>query len=95
MVIFRITKGMSEREYLEYSKRIVQQYEWGKNNDNCLVVPEYVEVYVVNNKQVCVEDSGADLSWLLGKENPVKISEGNYDSDEEYEEQTRCLDETN
>ena len=27
------------------------------------------------------------------KENSVKISEGNYDSDEEYEEQMRCLDE--
>ena len=62
-------KEMSEKEYLLYSKRIVQQYEWGKNNDNCLVVPEYVEVYVVNNKQVCVEDSGTDLSWLLEKEN--------------------------
>ena len=67
MVIFRVTKEMSEREYLEYSKRIVQQYEWCKNGDNCLVVPEYVEVYVVNNKQVCVEDSGADLSWLWRK----------------------------
>lgn len=71
MVIFRITKEMSEKEYLEYSKRIVQQYEWCKNGDNCLVVPEYVEVYVVNNKQVCVEDSGADLSWLWGKKNEV------------------------
>ena len=30
-------------------------------------------------------------SWE--KENSVKISEGNYDSDEEYEEQMRCLDE--
>ena len=68
MVIFRITKEMSEKEYLEYSKRSVQQYEWCKNGDNCLVVPEYVEVYVVNNKQVCVEDSGADLSWLWGEE---------------------------
>jgi len=27
------------------------------------------------------------------KENIAKISEGNYDSDEEYEEQMRCLDE--
>lgn len=74
MVIFRITKEMSEKEYLEYSKRIVQQYEWSKNGDNCLVVPEYVEVYVVNNKQVCVEDSGADLSWLWGKENEIDRS---------------------
>lgn len=91
MVIFKINKGMTKEEYLKYSKHLIQEYEWGKNNDNCLVVPEYVEVYVVNNKQVCVEDSGTDLSWLLGKENPVKIS--NYDSDEEYEEQMRCLDE--
>ena len=29
------------------------------------------------------------------KEKSVKISEGNYDSDEEYEEQMRCLNETN
>ena len=72
MVIFRITKEMFEKEYLEYSKRLVQQYEWGKNGDNCLVVPEYVEVYVVNNKQVCVEDSGGDLSWLWGKDNETK-----------------------
>ncbi len=68
MVIFKINKAMTKEEFLKYSKRIVQQYEWGKNSDNCLVVPEYVEVYVVNNKQVCVEDSGADLSWLWKKE---------------------------
>ena len=29
------------------------------------------------------------------KEKSVKISERNYDSDEEYEKQMRCLDETN
>lgn len=29
------------------------------------------------------------------KEKSVKTSEGNYDSDKEYEEQMRCLDETN
>lgn len=64
MVIFRITKEMLEREYLGYSKRLVQQYEWCKGRDSCMVVPEYVEVFIVDepaNPLVIDEITAEDL----------------------------------
>lgn len=51
MVIFKINKKMTREDYLACSKNIVQQYAWSKNRDECLVVPDYVEVYVINNEQ--------------------------------------------
>ena len=49
MVIFKINKGMTKEEYLNYSKHIVQQYELCKGRDKCMVVPEYVDVFIVDN----------------------------------------------
>lgn len=63
MVIFRITKEMPEKEYIEYSKRLVQQYEWCKQ-DKCMVVPKYVEVYIIDepaNPLVIDEITAEDL----------------------------------
>lgn len=48
MVIFKINKGMTKEEYLDYSKHIVQEYEWCKGRDKCMVVPEYVEVFIID-----------------------------------------------
>lgn len=61
MVIFKINKGMTREEYLEYSRGLVQQYEWCRGQDKCLVVPEYVEVYVVNNEQEYFDKSPENL----------------------------------
>lgn len=64
MVIFRITKEMPEKEYIEYSKRLVQRYAWSKNSDECLVVPEYVEVFIIDepaNPLVIDEITAEDL----------------------------------
>lgn len=70
MVIFRITKEMPEKEYIEYSKRLVQQYEWCKQ-DKCMVVPEYVEVYIIDepaNPLVIDEITSEDLlNELVGE----------------------------
>lgn len=52
---------------------------------------------ITDEKELDVLYAG-NLSYMLKlweKEKSVKISEGNYDSDEEYEEQMRCLNETN
>lgn len=49
MVIFKINKGMTKEEYLDYSKHIVQEYEWCKGRDKCMVVPEYVDIFIVDN----------------------------------------------
>ena len=48
MVIFKINKGMTKGEYLDYSKHITQQYEWCKGQDKCMIVPEYVDVFIVD-----------------------------------------------
>ena len=57
------------------------------------------------NKRYCGDEQGYFTSSTMPswcplkklkdweKENSIKISEGNYDSDEDYEKQIRCLDE--
>lgn len=50
MVIFKINKGMTKKEYLDYSKHITQEYEWCKGQDKCMVVPEYVDVFIVDTE---------------------------------------------
>lgn len=49
MVIFKINKAMTSEEYLNYSKHIVHEYEYCKERDKCMVVPEYVDVFIVDN----------------------------------------------
>lgn len=56
--------------------------KWAETNSNGEWSVEYRTVF-----------NGILKDWK--KEKSVKISEGNYDSDEEYEEQMRCLNETN
>lgn len=78
MVIFKINKGMTKEEYLNYSKHIVQQYEWCKGQDKCMVVPEYVDVFIVDepaNPVVIDNLTTEDLDRALGKlfEKPDKI----------------------
>lgn len=50
MVIFKINKGMTKKEYLDYSKHLIQEYEWCKGQDKCMVVPEYVDVFIVDTE---------------------------------------------
>ena len=67
------------------------QYEKGYADGMKDAIPiEWLINYVRREGQnVPLEDALYD--WE--KENSVNISEGNYDFDEEYEEQMRCLDE--
>lgn len=78
MVIFKINKGMTKEEYLNYSKHIVQQYEWCKGRDKCMVVPEYVDIFIVDNPanplvidKLTTEDLDTALKRLFEK--PDKI----------------------
>jgi len=59
---------------------------------------EWIEKQMVERENYGDFNTAAAIGYLLlewEKEKSVKISEGNYDSDEEYEEQMRCLNETN
>ncbi len=60
MVIFKINKMMTREDYLNYSKHLFQQYVWSKNRDECLVVPDYVEVYVINNEPEEYSDKSSE-----------------------------------
>lgn len=82
MVIFKINKEMTKEEYLNYSKHIVQQYEWCKGRDKCMVVPEYIDVFIVDDPanplvidKLTTEDLAKDLDKALKKlyEKPDKI----------------------
>ena len=71
MVIFKINKGMTKEEYLNYSKHLVQEYEWCKGRDKCMVVPEYVDVFFDNTTTGMVtidKNFEEDMKLLLGKE---------------------------
>lgn len=83
--------------------------EWVDNQPTVKAIPiEWIKGYITpfqvhhdSLSEELKENDGA--GWVVDvletmlreweKENSVKISEGNYDSDEEYEEQMRCLDE--
>ena len=74
MVIFKINKEMTKEEYLNYSKHIVQQYEWCKGRDKCMVVPEYIDVFIVDDPadplvidKLTTEDLVKDLDKALKK----------------------------
>ena len=82
MVIFKINKEMTKDEYLNYSRHIVQQYEWCKGRDKCMVVPEYVDVFIIDEPanpvvidKLTTEDLAEDLDKALKKlyEKPDKI----------------------
>lgn len=82
MVIFKINKGMTKEEYLNYSRHIVQQYEWCKGQDKCMVIPEYIDVFIVDEPanpvvidKLTTEDLAKDLDKALKKlyEKPDKI----------------------
>ena len=78
MVIFKVNKGMSKKEYLDYSKHIVQEYEYCKGQDKCMVVPEYVDVFIVDDPAtplVIDKPTTEDLDRALKKlyEKPDKI----------------------
>ena len=78
MVIFRVNKGMTKEEYLKYSKHLTQEYEWCKCQDKCFVVPEYVDVFIVDTEAdplVIDKFTTEDLDIALEKlyEKPDKI----------------------
>ncbi len=78
MVIFKVNKAMSKKEYLDYSKHLIQEYEWCKGKDSCLVVPDYVDVFIVDNPVnplVIDKPTTEDLDRALRKlyEKPDKI----------------------
>lgn len=82
MVIFKINRGMTKKEYLDYSKHIIQEYEWCKGGDKCMVVPEYIDVFIVDepaNPVVIDKLTTEDLDMALKKaleklhEKPDKI----------------------
>ena len=81
MVILKINKEMTKEEYLNYSKKLIYDYEWCKERDKCLIVPEYVDVFIVDEpanplviKKLTTEDLD-NLDRALEKlyEKPDKI----------------------